>query len=156
LKKDASKKDIKAAYRKLARQYHPDVNKDPGSEEKFKEMSEAYEVLSDDEKRQIYDQYGKEGLKGGMGGFGGMSGFTDPMEIFSQFFGAVLLQKAILIVERPACIRWPKLSSQTPRYNLSHAPSSWQCEFGRLGPVYQLLVYRQAVFFCSQTFKTTE
>ncbi|XP_021753218.1 chaperone protein dnaJ A7A, chloroplastic-like [Chenopodium quinoa] len=68
---DARKPEIKSAYKKLARTYHPDVNKDPGAEQKFKEISNAYEVLSDDEKRSIYDRYGEDGLKGGpsMGGF---------------------------------------------------------------------------------------
>src|SRR5579871_5174709 len=62
VQKGASKEDIKAAYRKLALQYHPDRNKDPGAEEKFKEISEAYAVLSDEGKRQQYDTYGKEGV----------------------------------------------------------------------------------------------
>jgi len=59
---------LKKAYRKLALKYHPDKNKTPGAEEKFKEISEAYEVLSDKDKRAIYDQYGEEGLKGGIPG----------------------------------------------------------------------------------------
>jgi molecular chaperone DnaJ len=62
VKKDASKDDIKAAYRKLALQFHPDRNKSPEAEEKFKELSEAYAVLSDDEKRKQYDTYGREGI----------------------------------------------------------------------------------------------
>jgi len=62
VKKDASKDDIKAAYRKMALQFHPDRNKSPEAEEKFKEISEAYAVLSDDEKRKQYDTYGKEGV----------------------------------------------------------------------------------------------
>ncbi|CAI9287055.1 unnamed protein product [Lactuca saligna] len=62
--KNASKAEIKSAYRKLARSYHPDVNKEPGAEQKFKDISNAYEVLSDDEKRSIYDRYGEAGLKG--------------------------------------------------------------------------------------------
>lgn len=61
----ASDEDIKKAYRKLALKFHPDKNKTPGSEEKFKEIAEAYEVLSDKKKREIYDRYGEEGLKGG-------------------------------------------------------------------------------------------
>ena len=63
--KNADKKTIKKAYRKLAMKYHPDVNKDdPEAEEKFKELSEAYGVLSDDEKRQRYDQFGHAGMDG--------------------------------------------------------------------------------------------
>ena len=58
LKKDASEKDIKMAYRRLARKYHPDLNKEPDAEEKFKELGEAYEVLKDSDKRKMYDQYG--------------------------------------------------------------------------------------------------
>ena len=60
----ASEEDIKKAYRKMALKYHPDKNKSAGAEEKFKEIAEAYEVLSDKKKREIYDQYGEEGLKG--------------------------------------------------------------------------------------------
>ncbi|KAH7565015.1 hypothetical protein JRO89_XS09G0109900 [Xanthoceras sorbifolium] len=66
--KSASSKEIKAAYRRLARQYHPDVNKEPGATEKFKEISAAYEVLSDDKKRALYDQYGEAGVKSTVGG----------------------------------------------------------------------------------------
>ncbi len=64
LVRGASEDDIKKAYRKMALKYHPDKNKAAGSEEKFKEIAEAYEVLSDKRKREIYDQYGEEGLKG--------------------------------------------------------------------------------------------
>ncbi len=66
--RSASQDEIKAAFRKLARQYHPDVNKEPDAEEKFKELNEAYGVLSDPQKRARYDQYGRAGL-GDMGGF---------------------------------------------------------------------------------------
>lgn len=62
--RNATKEEIKRAYRRLALQYHPDRNKSPDAEEKFKEISEAYAVLSDDEKRRIYDMYGHEGLSG--------------------------------------------------------------------------------------------
>ena len=64
LARGANEDDIKKAYRKMALKYHPDKNKTPGAEEKFKEVAEAYEVLSDKRKREIYDQYGEEGLKG--------------------------------------------------------------------------------------------
>ena len=62
--KDSKKEDIKKAYRKLVKKYHPDVNKQDGAEEKFKEIQEAYEVLSDDSKKQAYDQYGHAGTQG--------------------------------------------------------------------------------------------
>jgi len=83
--KTASKAEIKKAYRKLAMKYHPDKNPgDKEAEEMFKKINEAYEVLSDDEKRAVYDRYGKAGLDGNMGGSGGFSGFED---IFEEFFG---------------------------------------------------------------------
>lgn len=92
LSKNASSEDIKKSYRKLAKKYHPDINKDPGAEEKFKEINEAYEVLSDPQKKQIYDQYGHAGLEnGGMGGFEGFSsgGFGDLSDIFESFMGGM-------------------------------------------------------------------
>nr|XP_027124507.1 uncharacterized protein LOC113741211 [Coffea arabica] len=85
--KNASLQDIKAAYRKLARKYHPDVNKKPGAEEKFKEISAAYEVLSDDEKRSAYDRFGEAGLRGDFVGSTSGSQGVDPFEIFSEYFG---------------------------------------------------------------------
>lgn len=83
--RNASADDLKAAFRKLARQYHPDVNKEAGAEEKFKEINEAYAVLSDPEKRAAYDRYGKEGLRG----MGGMPDFTtvDFSDLFEELFG---------------------------------------------------------------------
>ena len=69
--KNASADEIKKAYRKLSKKYHPDINKEPGAEEKYKEVQEAYETLSDDQKRAAYDQYGAAGANGGFGGFGG-------------------------------------------------------------------------------------
>jgi len=90
VKKDATKEEIKKAYRKLALKYHPDKNKgDVSAEKKFKELSEAYEVLSDEKKRGIYDQYGEEGLKGAHmgGGFGG-GGFASMEEALRTFMGA--------------------------------------------------------------------
>jgi molecular chaperone DnaJ len=82
--RNASNDEIKASFRKLARQYHPDVNKDGDAEEKFKEINEAYGVLSDPEKRARYDRFGKEGL-GNMGGFRDYT--TDFADIFEELFG---------------------------------------------------------------------
>lgn len=95
--KNASQDEIKKAFRKKARQYHPDVNKDnpKEAEEKFKEANEAYEVLSDETKKAQYDQFGHDafkqgggagagGFQGGFGGFGGAGGFDN---IFDMFFG---------------------------------------------------------------------
>lgn len=65
--KTAKDDEVKKAYRKMALRYHPDKNKTIGAEEKFKEVAEAYEVLSDKKKRDIYDKYGEEGLKGNKG-----------------------------------------------------------------------------------------
>ena len=64
VEKESTKKDIKKAYRKLAMEYHPDVSEDPEAGEKFKEISEAYAVLSDEEKKTTYDQYGHAGMGG--------------------------------------------------------------------------------------------
>lgn len=94
--KTAKDEDIKKAYRKMALQFHPDKNKSAGAEDRFKEIAEAYEVLSDKDKRALYDQYGEEGLSGGApGSAGGGPGqqFSyqfqgDPRETFAQFFGS--------------------------------------------------------------------
>jgi molecular chaperone DnaJ len=83
--RNASNDEIKAAFRKLARQYHPDVNKEDGAEEKFKELNEAYGVLSDPEKRARYDRFGKEGLGNMGGGFHDYT--TDFADIFEELFG---------------------------------------------------------------------
>ena len=90
--KDASQDEIKRAYRKMSKKYHPDINKEPGAEEKYKEVQEAYETLSDDQKRAAYDQYGPDGAngfggQGGFGGFDGGAGFGGFEDIFSSFFG---------------------------------------------------------------------
>jgi molecular chaperone DnaJ len=87
--RSASKEEIKKAFRNLARTYHPDVNKEPGAEERFKEINEAYEVLSDDEKRMRYDRFGHAGV-GGMGSAGpyGAAGFGGFEDIFEDFFSS--------------------------------------------------------------------
>ena len=90
--KDASQDEIKRAYRKMSKKYHPDINKEPGAEEKYKEILEAYETLSDAQKRAAYDQYGPDGAngfggQGGFGGFDGGAGFGGFEDIFSSFFG---------------------------------------------------------------------
>ncbi|MDD4026727.1 MAG: J domain-containing protein [Candidatus Shapirobacteria bacterium] len=111
--KNASKDEIKSAYRKSALKFHPDKNKAPDAEEKFKEINEAYEVLSNDQKKSAYDQYGHAAFDPSSGGFGGRTytqqdgtrftytqsgnpfsgadfdfgGFSNPFDIFEQFFG---------------------------------------------------------------------
>lgn len=108
--KNASDAEIKSAYRKLARQHHPDIDKSPGAAERFKEVSEAYQVLSDPQKKSSYDQFGhsafdRSGGAGFPGGGGGwqqynwssagagpniqfdFGGFEDPFELFEQIFG---------------------------------------------------------------------
>jgi molecular chaperone DnaJ len=84
--RSASNDDLKAAFRKLARQYHPDVNKSPDAEERFKEMNEAYAVLSDPEKRSAYDRFGHAGVRG-VGGAPDFSVDFDFSDIFGDLFG---------------------------------------------------------------------
>lgn len=93
--KNATDDDLKKAYRKLAKEYHPDLNpNDKEAEAKFKEVNEAYEVLSDSDKKARYDQFGHAGVDpsygggaSGSGGFGGFGGFGDMGDIFESFFG---------------------------------------------------------------------
>jgi len=96
--REATEEEIKKGYRKMALKFHPDKNKDPGAEEKFKEISEAYEVLSDKDKRAAFDRFGSDGLRPGGGSSGGGPGHhmftgsfsnnpTDPFDLFRTFFG---------------------------------------------------------------------
>jgi len=96
VERNATEDEIKKAYRKMALKFHPDKNKDPGAEEKFKEISLAYEVLSDKDKRATFDRFGSEGLRPGGGnsashthGFTGTfsQNPTDPFDLFRTFFG---------------------------------------------------------------------
>ena len=88
IQRNASKDEIKKAFRNLARQYHPDVSQEEDAETKFKEINEAYEVLSDEDKRSRYDRFGHAGVGGanGFGGAGGAQGFGGFEEIFEEFF----------------------------------------------------------------------
>ena len=100
--RNASEDEIRKAYRKMALKFHPDKNKSPEAEDKFKDIAEAYEVLSDPQKREIFDKYGEEGLKGGPkpptsgatefnfempAGFTAFTFHGDPMSTFSRVFG---------------------------------------------------------------------
>ena len=96
--KNASEAEIKSAFRKLAKKYHPDVSKEPDAQEKFKEIGEAYSVLSDKDKKAQYDQFGHAAFdqNGGFGGAGGFQGgfggfedinFEDIFDIFGNAFG---------------------------------------------------------------------
>lgn len=93
ISKGASDAEIKSAFRKKAKEFHPDLNKDnPNAEEKFKEAQEAYSVLSDEQKRKMYDQYGHAGVSGGAGGYGNYGGGFDASDfdfgdIFDSIFG---------------------------------------------------------------------
>ena len=89
--RNASDDELKKAYRRLAKQYHPDTNKEQGAEARFVEINEAYETLSDPQRRTIYDRYGHAGLNGAAGGMGGMgfgdfAGFSSINDLFETFF----------------------------------------------------------------------
>ncbi|MBX5446279.1 molecular chaperone DnaJ [Sphaerobacter sp.] len=87
--RDASAEEIRRAYRRLARKYHPDVNREEGAEERFKEINEAYEVLGDEERRAAYDRFGHAGVSGGFNMGGDPFGFSGSpfSDIFETFFG---------------------------------------------------------------------
>lgn len=89
VRRDASKDEIKKAFRKIAKDVHPDVNPSPDAEARFKELGEAFDVLSDEQKRQVYDAYGHDGLKSGgySPSWDFMQGFPDLNDLFASFFG---------------------------------------------------------------------
>src|SRR5258706_14969795 len=85
--RDASDAEIKRAFRKLAQQTHPDVNASVGADIRSKEINEAYQILSDPQRRQAYDMFGTTGNGGDQAGFGGAAGFGNFSDIFDAFFG---------------------------------------------------------------------
>jgi molecular chaperone DnaJ len=97
--REASADDVKKAYRKLAVQFHPDRNKEPDAADKFKEISEAYDVLKDADKRAAYDRYGHAAFQGAGargpagGGFGGGGNFHDPFDLFREVFGGGIFEE---------------------------------------------------------------
>ena len=85
--RNVDKTALKRAFRQLAQEYHPDVNKTPEAEARFKEINEAYQVLNDDQKRAAYDRFGHAGVSGAGGGYGDFSGgFSDLGSIFEDLF----------------------------------------------------------------------
>ncbi|MQG09807.1 MAG: molecular chaperone DnaJ, partial [SAR202 cluster bacterium] len=95
LSRNANSEEIKKAFRQQALKYHPDKNKDPDASERFKEVNEAYQVLSDPEKKSQYDQFGHAGVNnGGASGFGGFEGFGGFGDIFDSFFGGTTSERA--------------------------------------------------------------
>ena len=138
---DASEEQIKAGFKKRSRKYHPDRNRDPGAETHFKEAAEAYEALSDPEKRQRYDRYGHAGLNGaGMHDFSGM-GIDDIFSVFSDLFGGGFGgMGGRTRSARGAASSWPPgTSPTTPRCCRSTVPSSttsgWSRSRSRLAVV---------------------
>ena len=106
INRDATEDEIKKAFRQQARKYHPD-NKETGDEERFKELNQAYEILSDPEKRNVYDQYGLSGLRNTFGDSEIFNfGFGDLSDIFSQFFGEARAYKPHHGPERGADLRY--------------------------------------------------
>jgi molecular chaperone DnaJ len=125
---NANLDEIKSAYRQLALKYHPDRNPgDQSAEEEFKRVSEAYQVLSDPEKRKIYDLYGPEGLNGfDVGGFGGFEDiFSSFGDIFEDFFGFGRRRGGRASrAQSGADLRWRKCSRGWKRKSLWSAGSS--------------------------------
>ena len=109
--RNASDEELKKAYRRLAKQYHPDANKETGAEARFIEINEAYETLSDPQRRTIYDRYGHAGLNGGAGGMGGMGfgefgGFSSINDLFETFFAGATGTQRRAGAQRGADLRY--------------------------------------------------
>ena len=103
LPRSASDEEIKRSFRKLAQQWHPDVSTDADADARFKEINEAYEVLSDPQRRQAYDMYGRAGVGGtGAGSYGPFGGFQGFGDIFDAFFGGAAPGGTARRARRPA------------------------------------------------------
>lgn len=155
IQRDATDEEIKKAYRKLALKFHPDKNSDANAEEKFKEIGQAYEVLSDKKKRDIFDRYGEEGLRPGGGSSGGSSRTTfttygygsadgrafesniTPEEIFNMFFNGGLASGSF------TSRRWQSTNSHRQRHHHSssnHGANHHDGEQQEVSPGLNLLV----------------
>ena len=104
--RSATEDELKKAYRRLAKQYHPDANKEQGAEARFIEINEAYEVLSDAQKRAAYDRFGHAGVKNGTGGagFSDFGGFSSINDIFETFFAGTRRAHSVAQVHNAAPI----------------------------------------------------
>jgi len=124
VERSAGEDEIKKAFRKLAFKYHPDRNREDGAADKFKELNEAYEVLSDAEKRASYDRFGHSGAQGfGAAGFEGFGPFTGFGDIFETFFGGAASTARRATQREPTfATTWPS----TSRKRCSAARRSWR------------------------------
>jgi molecular chaperone DnaJ len=157
--RNASAEEIKRVYRRLAREHHPDTNSDPGAEERFKAITQAYEVLSDPAKRQRYDMFGDERATSGFGGFGDIS------DLFSSFFGGgaapgrargpdrgadvvaeveITLEEAALGIERDVEIH--TLSECTDCHGSGAAPGTFPSRCSACGGTGEMRQVRRTVF----------
>lgn len=138
--KNASDDELKSAFRKLAKKYHPDVNKEEGAQDKFKEISEAYTVLSDKTKKQQYDQFGHEAFNGGgsQGGYGGFGGFSNSG--FSSSFEGVDLDSIL-----------DELLGSSFGFNRRRGQSSTNRARGDDHLAHVNLTFEEAVFGCEKT-----
>jgi hypothetical protein len=133
ISKSASDDEIKKAYRKLALRLHPDKCKEEGAEEAFKKVGEAFSVLSDSEKRNVYDQVGVEGLRGGGGGHG--HGNINPEDIFQAFFGGGGFPQGTTFVQRggPGGATFQTFSFSTGGPGMNGIHFSSGSPFGNMG-----------------------